>query len=219
MYANYHLKGKLVLKLFGSVILFLLISIGNVAMAQTDRTVLQFTGIVVSEENEYGVPGVHIYTTKGGRGTTTNVYGYFSMPVLGGDSLIVSAVSYEKEQVIIPIDRKEDLTVVIRLKEDTTYLPELEVYPFPSEELFKEAVLALQLPNANDLRNMQQNVDQEMLNKIYRGSALGASGNHYNYMNVQNAAYNSRFQANSISLMNPFAWSQFIKSLKSSKKK
>ncbi len=205
-------------KLPYSFILFLCVLLAKYEVsAQSNETVLQFTGIVVNEENEYGVPGVHIYTMKGGRGTTTNVYGYFSMPVLPGDSLIVSAVSFEKEQIFIPANRKEDLTVIIRLKSDTTFLPELEVYPFPSEELFKEAVLALQLPNQYDLNNMQQNVDQEMLNKIYRGTALGASGNHYMYMNQQSAAYNQRFQVNSISLMNPFAWSKFIKSLKKRK--
>lgn len=185
--------------------------------AQSEKVVLQFTGVIVNEETEYGIPGVHIYTMKGGRGTTTNVYGYFSMPVLAGDSLIVSSVSFEKEQIFIPPNRKEDLTVVIRLKPDTTYLEELEVYPFPSEELFKEAILALRLPNQYDLNNMQQNVDQEMLNKIYRGTAMGASGNHHMYMNQQNAAYNARYQANSISVLNPFAWSQFIKSLKKRK--
>ena len=209
----------MVLKQVGSVILFLLFVGLQVSLGQTRPNVLQFTGIVVSEENEHGVPGVHIYTMKGGRGTTTNMYGYFSMPVLGGDSLIVSSVGFQKEEVIIPKDRNQDLTVVIRLKEDTTYLPELEIYPFPSEELFKEAVLALRLPNEYDLRNMQQNVDQEMLNKIYRATAMGASGNHHYYMNLQNSAYNGRFQPNSISLMNPFAWSQFIKSLKKKDKK
>ncbi|MFY0628304.1 MAG: carboxypeptidase-like regulatory domain-containing protein [Reichenbachiella sp.] len=199
------------------ILTFFIAALSQQLLGQNSSSVLQFTGIVVNEEDEYGVPGVHIYTMKGGRGTTTNVYGYYSMPVLPGDTLIVSAVSFEKEQIFIPPNRTEDLTVIIRLKPDITYLEEVEVSPFPSEELFKEAILALRLPNHNDIRNMQQNVDQEMLNKIYRGSALGASGNHHQYMSQQSTAYNNRFQTNSISLMNPFAWSQFIKSLKKSK--
>lgn len=197
------------------LLFFLSLCLAGQVFGQAKKKVLQFTGVVVSEESENGIPGVHIYTNKGGRGTTTNVYGYFTLPVLSGDSLIISAVSFEKEQIVIPSSREEDLTVVLRLKTDTTYLPELEVYPFPSEELFKEAVLALQLPNQYDLNNMSRNVDQAMLNKIYRNPAVMTAGdNYYYYQNLQSQAYNNRFQANSISLLNPFAWSKFIKSLK-----
>lgn len=192
----------------------LAMSLSTTVFGQAKQKVLQFTGIVVSEDNERGIPGVHIYTPKGGRGTTTNIYGYFSMPVLPGDSLIVSAVSFEKEQISIPAYRDKDLTVLLQLKTDTTYLPELEVYPFPSEELFKEAVLALRLPNEYDLNNMNRNVDPVMLSVIYKNTPIGASGNHHYYMNQQTALYNSRFQVNTVSLMNPFAWSKFIKSLK-----
>ena len=185
------------------------------AQDQGERNVLQFTGVIIAEDTEFSVPGVHVFVPKGGRGTTSDLYGYFSMPVLNGDSLVVSAVGFEREQIVIPSDQMDDLTVIIRLASDTTYLPELEVYPFPSEEMFKEAILAFQLPA--EYHNMDRNVDQEMLAKIYRGTNMGASANHYFYSQQQAYAYNRRFQTNSISLLNPFAWNQFIKSLKKSK--
>ncbi|WP_109833116.1 carboxypeptidase-like regulatory domain-containing protein [Reichenbachiella versicolor] len=198
-----------------SAILFLGIStkaISQQVELKEDKYILQFTGVIITEDTELSVPGVHVYVPKGGRGTTSDVYGYFSMPVLNGDSLIISAVGFVKEHLIIPKNQKEDLTVIIRLEQDTTYLPEVEVYPFPSEQMFKEAILAFRLPSQYD--NMNRNVDQAMLNKIYRGTAIGASGNYYYYSQTQTNTYNRRFQTNSISLLNPFAWNQFIKSLK-----
>ncbi|UXP33622.1 carboxypeptidase-like regulatory domain-containing protein [Reichenbachiella agarivorans] len=194
----------------------ILISLSENSYGQQDKKVIQFSGIVVDMETEMGIPGVHIYAPKGGRGTTTNPYGYFSMAILEGDSLVVSSISYEKENIKVPTlpFNRDNFTVVITLQRDTTYLEELEVYPFPSEQMFKEAVLALQLPNQYDLDNMQQNVDRRMLNKMSQGLTMGADGNYEYYMNQQSAAYNRQFQPNSISLLNPFAWNQFIKSLK-----
>ena len=183
-------------------------------LAQDDLRVIQFSGIVVGEDSTSGVPGVHIYAPKAGRGTTTNPYGYFSMPVIEGDSLIISAVSYERQHFLIPSGKSENYTVIIQLARDTTYLPELEVFPYPTEELFKEAILALKLPNQGDLNNLRQNLDKAMLQKMYANTAMGPSANHNYYIQQQMAAWNNRFQPVSVPLLNPFAWAQFIKSIK-----
>ncbi|MGL1887566.1 MAG: carboxypeptidase-like regulatory domain-containing protein [Reichenbachiella sp.] len=203
------------------LILSLLLSgTGYQALAQdtvNGKKIIQFTGIVLDTESEQGVPGVHIYAPKGGRGTTSNPYGYFSMAVLEGDSLIISAISFEKENFIIPTlpEDKYNFTVVISLKRDTTYLEELEVYPFPSEDLLKEAILAFQLPS--QYNNTQRTLDQQMLNRMYRNLSMDGNNNYQYYMSQQAQAYNLKYQVNSISLLNPFAWNQFIKSLKKDK--
>ncbi|CAA9281260.1 MAG: hypothetical protein AVDCRST_MAG95-3325, partial [uncultured Adhaeribacter sp.] len=62
------------------------------AAAQGRAAVVQFSGIVASGDSLYGVPGVTVYVPKAGRGTATNEYGYFSMPVLAGDSVVVRAL-------------------------------------------------------------------------------------------------------------------------------
>ncbi|MCV9387982.1 carboxypeptidase-like regulatory domain-containing protein [Reichenbachiella ulvae] len=199
--------------------LLILFSFTEKSLGQEENKVIQFSGIVIDQEVEQGIPGVHIYAPKSGRGTTTNPYGYFSMAVLEGDSMIVSAVGYEKEKIRIPrlMKDRDSYTVVINLKGDTTYLDELEVYPFPSEEMFKEAVLALQLPNQQDLNNMRRNTDQRMLYRMSGSLSMGASGNYEYYMQQQAQAQNLQYQPNSISLLNPFAWNQFIKSIKKRK--
>ncbi|MEO9849807.1 MAG: carboxypeptidase-like regulatory domain-containing protein [Reichenbachiella sp.] len=192
----------------------LLMSYAFVSFGQVDKRIIQFSGIVVGEDSTSGVAGVHIFVPKGGRGTTSNPYGYFSMPVLEKDSLIISAVGYEKMHLIIPEGKSDNYTVIIELLADTTFLPEVEIYPYPTEELLKEAILALEVPYQYHYKNMQQSLDQAMLNKMYRNLPMNAGNNYNYYVNQQMATYNSRFQTTSIPLLNPFAWGEFIKSLK-----
>jgi len=188
----------------------------NDVFAQKEKKIVQFTGVVVDTETNQGIPGVHIFAPKGGRGTTSNPYGFFSMAVLEGDSMLISAVGSEKEVIKIPVlpEDKYNFTVVLSLKPDTTYLPELEVYPFPNEQIFKEAVLALQLPNQQDLNNMQRSMDQRMLNRMYRNLNMDGNNNYQYYMSQQANANNQKYQTSSLSLLDPFAWNRFIKSLK-----
>lgn len=188
-------------------------------LAQSEKKVVQFTGVVIDTKTDQGIPGVHIFAPKGGRGTTTNPYGYFSMAVLEGDSMLISAISFEKETIKIPVlpEDKYNFTVVISLKSDTTYLPELEVYPFPNEQIFKEAILALQLPNQQDLDNMQRSMDQQMLNRMYGNLGMDNNNNYQYYMSLQANTNNRKYQTNSLSVLDPFAWNRFIKSLKKKK--
>lgn len=205
--------------ILAALIGLIFISYASVSLGQTDERIIQFSGIVLGEDSTSGVPGVHIFVPKGGRGTTSNPYGYFSMPVLEKDSLIISAVGYEKMHLIIPEGTDDNFTVVIELQPDTTYLPEVEVYPFPTEELLKEAILAMEVPYQYQYKNMQQSLDQAMLNKMYKNLPMNAGNNYNYYINQQMVTYNARFQTTSVPLLNPFAWGEFVKSLKRNKKK
>ena len=196
------------------IALAFLLFIANFTFAQEGKRVIQFSGIIVGEDSVSGVPGVHIYAPKGGRGTTSNIYGYFSMPVLENDSLIISAVGFQRIHYIIPEGKSENYTVIIELAQDSTVLPELEFFPYPTEEIFKEAILALELPFQNDIDNLQRNMDEAMLRKMYNNTPMGANANHYYYMSQQMTAWNNRFQPVTNPLLNPFAWAQFIKSIK-----
>ena len=69
-------------------------------MRKQKKRVIQLSGVVLEEDSVSGVPvpGVHIYVPKAGRGTTTNGMGFFSMPVLEGDEIIISAVGYRSSK-------------------------------------------------------------------------------------------------------------------------
>ena len=165
--------------------IFLLNILGNESLAQGQKKIIQLSGVVVGQDSISGVGGVHIYVPKAGRGTTSNPYGYFAMPVLQGDSIIVSAIGYRKQNFIMPGDKGESVTLFIELKPDTTVLPELEIFPYPTEELFKKAVLAIELPNRKDLENLDRSLDKDLLRRMYNNEPMSANMNYKYFMDQQ----------------------------------
>ena len=64
------------------------LSVASVVQAQNyKRHVIQLSGVVLGEDSVSGLPGVHVYVPKAGRGTSTLITGFFSMPVLPGDKI------------------------------------------------------------------------------------------------------------------------------------
>ena len=211
-------KEKYILFVLFSLIL-LLGGIANDAKAQADKKhVIQFYGVVTDQDTVSGIMGAHVYVPKRGMGTTTNYTGFFSFPVLEGDSVVISAVGFQKASVIIPKMEEDSYSIIVAMKGDTTYLPELEVTPFPTEEMFKEAVLAYRLPNQGDINNMDRNLDPMTLMEMARETPMDGSLNHRYFMNQQAVYWNDQYGPRYNPLLNPFAWAEFFKSLKRKKK-
>ena len=136
------------------------------------------------------------------------------MPVLANDSIIVSAIGYQKQNFIMPGDKGESVTLFIELKPDTTILPELEIFPYPTEELFKKAVLAIELPNRQDLDNLEKSLDKYHLRRMYNNETMSGNMNYKYFMDQQMMATSTKYQLPSNPLLNPFAWVKFIKAIK-----
>ena len=204
---------KLILRIF--LVCFLLAGLFvTESYAQGKTNVVQLSGLVLGEDSTSALPGVNVYVPTAGRGTSTNLYGYFSMPVLPGDSVLFSTVGYKRQYYVIPDKQIESMTVIVELATDTTYLPAITVFPFPSEEVFKEAVLALNLPDEGQYANMRDNLGEDLLARMFEVTPMDGSMNHRYFMNQQfdRLQYGSGPRPNP--LLNPFAWGEFIKSIK-----
>ncbi len=185
-------------------------------MAQETKRVIQVSGLVVSGDSLYGVPGVAVYIPKSGRGTNTNYVGYFSLPALIGDSIVINTIGYRLRKYTVPDTLKSDkMSLIIELMEDTLMLPTVEIFPWPTEQLFKEAFLGLKLPE-QDMNNMNQNLNEQVLKRmLYTSSASGAE-NHRYYMQKQVQINDTRYNIATpgVVFSNPFAWSRFITDVK-----
>ena len=216
------MQKRLVVHAVKIISISVLVFLGHVLHAQNtqrgSRDVIQFTGVVTTEDTTGGIMGAHIYVPKEGRGTTTNYFGYFSFPVLEGDSVVVSAVGYQRVHFIIPELERDSYSVIITMKEDTTYLPEVEIMPFPTEEMFKEAVLAYRLPNQGDLNNMDSNLNPFLLMEMAKNMPMDGSMNHRYFMQQQAIYLFDGSGPRYNPLFNPFAWNEFFNSLKKKKK-
>ena len=189
------------------------------AWAQGKRRVVQFTGIVASGDSLLGVPGASVYVPKAGRGTTSNAYGYFSMAVLAGDSIVFRSLGYRNQTIIIPADyQRQSFSVVIQLQEDATVLPEVRIFPYTTEQAFKRAFLALRLPDEKGT-SAADNLNEELMRKIFNSQPMGPTANFQQTMSQQQYNLERRMgtapnpQSNN-PLLNPFSWLKLVKQVK-----
>lgn len=186
--------------------------------AQEKLKIIQFTGVIFTPDSTSVIPGVHIYVPAVGRGTTSNPYGFFSMPVIEGDSIVFSAVGFKKKHFIIPPhDSDRSLKLILTMEEDIEFLEEVEIFPYPSEAMFKKAVLAMELSNQQDYDNLEAWLTAQYMASAHKNLPASANSNYRHFMAQQQQALNNKFQAPVNNFANPFAWARFIRDLKNNK--
>jgi hypothetical protein len=186
-----------------------------IAVPTAQVKVIQFTGVVMEIDSFNVIPGVHVYIPKGGRGTTSNPYGFFSIPVVEGDSVIFSAVGFKRTSFIIPKhEGNSSLKVIVTLLQDVTFLEEVEVFPFPNEEMFKRAVVTMQLPYNRENANLQAWINATYMKDGGSYYASSPAMNQRVFQDQQVQMFQNKFGPQTTNLLNPWAWNSFINSLK-----
>jgi hypothetical protein len=198
--------------------LFLLAGMFTETRAQGQDRQVTFTGFITGGKSNEALPGAYIYIPKAGRGVLSAPNGYFALPVFPGDSVIFSYVGFRTQYHIIP-RRLTDQTysAVVALQEDVKTLAEVKVYPYATEELFKEAFVNLTLPDEKERQNLAKNMDPAAIMRQAATMPMGALANHQNFVNNQFFGRESivgRSQVPTFAFTNPFAWANFIRSVK-----
>jgi hypothetical protein len=213
---------KLDLKHIIIVALLAAITLGaaQTAFGQQKKRIIQLSGVVLEDDSVSGrpIPGVHIYVPKAGRGVTTNGMGFFSMPVLENDEITISAVGYARQFFKVPANAKEYETIVVTMVMDTTYLEAVTIMSFPTEEVFKEAVLALNLPTDNN-GIARRNFNEELMALMLKTTPMDGYMNQRYYLDQWAGSANNRYQPVTNPFLNPFNWAKFFTQLKKDKNK
>lgn len=180
-----------------------------------DKTVLFQVQIVSSNGSEF-LPMAYVYNPRAGRGALSDNFGRADMNVFPGDSLVFTYIGYKNKFYIIP--RSNDLVhqKVISMDEDSKMLAEVKVFPHANEEEFKQAFLNMRLRDERQRAILAQNLEQSKLNVFALQAGLGAAANFRNFsdMMVSSQANKTFYASPLLSLTNPFAWMNFIKSVK-----
>ncbi len=71
------------------------------------------------------VENIHVFNTATSRGTLTNIDGEFTIAVSIGDTLIFSAVQFQKETLVISLEHYVSKKVQVRLTSSTNELDEI----------------------------------------------------------------------------------------------
>lgn len=179
-----------------------------------DEDLIQFSGVVITGDSLNPVPFTNVIVEQSGRGTMTDYYGYFSFVAQKGDSILFSAVGFKRNRFIIPDTLTQNKYSLIQImNSDTIQLQETVVYPWPTREQFKEAFLAMKLPET-DYERAQKNLYQaDMIARMDAAMPSGGETYKYSMQQYQQQIYYAG-QAPPMNIFNPIAWSQFIKAWK-----
>jgi len=199
--------------------ILLLLLVTQLVLAQTEEKneVIQFSGVVVTED-AYGEMLPLPYTTVGvkgsARGTVAEIDGFFSIAAEKGDTLVFSRLGYETVEHSVPDSLTSKFYSWYQImSEGDVLLPEAVIYPWPSREHYKIEFLALDV--SNELRQRaRENLAQEILERMRHGVAadgenafeLESAKRQYDYQ------YTGQFKPQKI--FDVVAWSKFIKAWK-----
>ena len=176
----------------------------------SDDRLVQFTGVVVTGDSLRPVPFTNILIKDSYRGTMSDIHGYFSFVAQKGDTVLFSAVGFQRSSFAIPDSISENKVSMIHVMfTDTVTLKELQVYPWPSREQFAEAFLDLRLDD-DSYRNAISNLsDAELLQRLENLPADSYQSFQYQMALDQTRLYYSGGTP-PINIFNPIAWAQFI---------
>lgn len=198
------------------IVLLAVTSLWGQRRTKQDTSLVQFSGMVLDGSNEqlYPVPYANILVQDKGRGTYTDLKGFFSIVVEKGDVIVFSAIGYKTVEYVIPMQLDDNRYSIVQLMtQDTINLPETVIFPWPSREHFKLEFLAMDVTPELQER-AARNLAKESLERMR--ADLRTDGN-------ENADYYLRQQASNnyyigqrppMNIFNPVAWKQFFDSWK-----
>jgi len=206
-------KNSILLPFLSLLFVGFLFSFSSVHAQERERKVIQLSGVILNADSTDAVPGVNVYVPKKGRGTSSGRFGYFSMPVLEGDSIVFSFIGLKRQTFKVPENVENDrISLILTMEVDEIALAEVEVMPYPTEDEFKKAVLAMNVVDPMSIS--RANMSPEML--LRWAESMPASGNE-NFRYFQQGVMQQNqdiYGPRPLRLLDPFAWAQFIRSIK-----
>ena len=200
-----------------SILCFIILLFADgLTLAQEHSGSIIFKGKVVGVRTSEFLPNAYVYNANSGRGALTDDLGNFVLYVYPGDSLTFSYVGFKKKYYIVPRILEPVQTGIIHMAEESKMLAEVKVYPYSTEEDFKKAFMDMKLENEAGRRALEKNLEQSKLNVLALQAGLSGAGNFRNFSDqmTYNMANRTFVQNPIMALTNPFAWANFIKSIK-----
>jgi len=149
-----------------------------------------------------------------GRGTMTNERGVFSIAVLKGDKIEFTSVGFKSKLIEIPGKLESNQYSVVQLMvTDTAFLPATILRPRPTRAQFERDFVNTRIPD-DQYGIARQNTDEGKRRVLMRTlPSDGREATNYQFRQQANKYYYAG-QTPPMNILNPFAWSEFIKSWK-----
>lgn len=198
------------------IILFFLLLVPFLLRAQLilKDSVIQISGITMTPDSLRAIPAVSILVKGKGRGTISNSQGVFSIVAIKGDTLSFSAVGFRRKDYRIPETLPGNSYSLIQLMaEDTVYLSETIIKPFPTRKEFEKLFVSMDIPN--DMYEVaRKNNESAKLRALSNYIPLDPGAAYNVFMQKQQQSLYYAGQTPPQNIFNPLAWAQFIESWK-----
>lgn len=181
---------------------------------QVQDSVVQLYGVVMTADSLRALPSVSVVVKGTGRGTMTNDKGVFSIAVLKGDKIEFTSVGFKPKLIEIPVKLESNQYSVVQLMvTDTAFLPATILRPRPTRAQFERDFVNTRIPD-DQYEIARQNTDEAKRRVLMRSlPSDGREATNYQFRQQANKYYYAG-QAPPMNILNPFAWSEFIKSWK-----
>lgn len=134
-----------------------------------EPTVYQLSGMILSATTGEPVPYVSIRVGRTRRGTVANADGFYSLPVVRGDTLYFSALGYKRARFSVSEylnaysgDTSQGFIYAVHyLVEDTIELPTVRIQSIRTPEELKTALL--NIPLETQTQTARDNVSPELI--------------------------------------------------------
>jgi hypothetical protein len=182
---------------------------------EVDQNLVQFSGIVRDLQHR-PLPYVNIIILADKRGTTSDQRGMFSFVVRTNDTILFSHMGHKGTIHVIPDSiGGQQYPADIFMVSDTFQLAEVRIYPWKTYQEFKEAFLALDLPDDDEQRAYHNIALIKTQIKMNRGGVRPSST--IAFREVMRQEYNQLYTAGQTpyyTIFDPMRWAKFFQSLK-----
>ena len=198
-------------------LIILLLFSGHVIKAQrpiTRSKYVLYTGLVLTSDSLRPIPFVAVRHCKRGLVAYTDPYGHFAIAVRQGDTIYFEDIETKSNMHIIPdtLQFPKYYTVKLMVR-DTISLPTVYIHAMPMRSLFDNVIVKSDIP-ADEFTPARKNLEAEELNEAMKLKPTDAQFSQM--VLAQTRASNLYYykQAPPNNYFNPFAWAQFIQTLK-----
>jgi len=170
---------------------------------------------IITDEVYRPVPGVAVISKKLKKGAVSERSGIYSITSTPGDTIFFRAVGFKRYHTIIPETFEErHCEVDITLDVDTIQIKEVNILPWKNySEFIKD--ISKERPADPLIENMNDNIASIYVAITNQRNVKISPEAGYRYAMEQNfSAMATRGQYPINNLLNPFAWSKFISSIK-----
>jgi len=173
----------------------------------------------VRDEKLQPIPYVHIIAQKDFRPAVSDQQGMFTIITYPRDTLLISCVGFKPRKVPVPAisynDSKHYIKDII-LEEEVIALGEVVILPWRTYREFKDAFMALELPE-DDLQRAYHNI-AVLQEQIYNSLSNRPASPTANFRDVMNTRTNRMMTYGHMyptyAITNPIAWAQFFNALR-----